>query len=57
MERLLAILDVLEDTTWVDAFTYAKNELHYSDRRADEYAWKQTQEHFPRLREFDGCQP
>jgi len=46
-----------EDKVWVHAFNYFMDEEGKSEDEADELAWRDVQEQFPRLRKFKGAYP
>lgn len=52
----LATLTPDEDVAWENAFVCSKD-AGMTDMEADAQAWSEVQREFPRLREFDGCQP
>jgi hypothetical protein len=52
--KRLATLDPVEDASWVELFNEAKG-MHYSDDRADAFAWHRMVKLYPRLAAFRGC--
>ena len=54
--KKLARLRPQEDCSWVIAFCYYVD-TGCSDLEADELAWRDVCDEFPRLREFRGCLP
>lgn len=54
--KRLAVLTEEEDRYWEDVFSEYVNDGR-GDDEADEQAWHDCQEMFPRLKDFDGCEP
>jgi len=54
--KRLAVLTEEEDQYWEHVFTEYMNDGRDEDE-ADEQAWLDCQEMFPRLKDFDGCEP
>lgn len=54
--KRLAILTPEEDRVWTDSNAYWEEE-GFSRAKADRFAWKELQDVFPRLKEFDGAEP
>jgi len=54
--KRLAVLTQEEDRYWEHAYSEYLNEGQ-DEGSADEQAWRDCQEMFPRLKEFDGCDP
>ena len=55
-KRRLAKLTAEEDKAWTTAFVHYKDDGK-TDSRADRMAWRDVQEQFPRLKQYDGCKP
>lgn len=53
----LTELNSVEDKAWVISFNYAIEEKGMNDEQADKYAWKDIQNQFVRLKNFDGIKP
>ena len=51
---LLAVLTPKEDASWEYFFNFYKDD-GYSDSDADEAAWRDMKQEFPRLRKYKGC--
>lgn len=56
MTKKIATLTPDEDKVWVNAFSFWKMDGR-TDEDADRMAWKELQDEFPRLKEYDGCRP
>lgn len=58
-KRRLARLTVEEDAAWDVAFEYYGNnsDEELTDEEIAELAWKDIQEQFPRLKDYDGALP
>ena len=56
-QRRLATLTPDEDAAWVYALNYYIEDEGMGDSRADRAAWKDVQQQFPRLKEYDGAKP
>ena len=54
-QRKIAVLTPEEEKAWTFAFEFYSNQ-GMKDDEADFSAWKDVQEQFPRLREYDGCE-
>ena len=54
--KRLAVLTEEEDRYWEHVFSEYLNDGRDEDD-ADEQAWLDCQEMFPRLKDFDGCEP
>jgi hypothetical protein len=54
--KRLAVLMEDEDRYWEHVFSEYLNEGQ-EEADADEQAWRDCQEMFPRLKDFDGCEP
>lgn len=55
MKRKLAVLTAEEKHAWESYFAFYVDE-GLKDDEADSAAWKDLQDEFPRLKEFDGCE-
>lgn len=54
--KRLAMLTPEEDKVWTDSKAYWEEE-GFSPLKADKFAWRDLQQVFPRLQEFDGAEP
>lgn len=53
--KKIAFLNQWENAEWESHFIHAVQELKYGNTRAGQYAWRNVQRIFPRLRAFDGA--